>query len=172
MKVGFFIVVCVLLAGCGLFNRTKKIDQQAERMELMKESAVRELLRSKRVDQSTEGLRAFSFNHGQWMVYPREGADLIVRPDGSLSVQADSMLGSHSQYLGFSQLRDLNSVENLLIQRDSISSADSLSLIESYQKSVVSRPAFWGVLANGLVFFALLGLLGFVFFKYVKPLLF
>ena len=97
MKLIIAIVVCFLLSGCGLFNKTKRVDRQLDAVEVSKSVILSTDTQQETVDKSVSNENKTEETHGQLKVYPKPGTSVTVGPDGSVTGEVDSVINNVRQ---------------------------------------------------------------------------
>lgn len=167
MKITMIIIVCILMTGCGLFRKTTKIDKHSVAVNTSSDVKVLTDIQIDNVEKSTDKTITSSQSDDQVKIYPKPGTEVTIGADGSMTLQADSIISNTKKKTD--QARDLTNqvTTNLQKKVDSIEAKDSMSKQENYNKDVIKEPNVKGILFNwiagGLV---LIGFIAFLFWYF------
>ena len=148
MRITIILIVCILLSGCGLFRKTTKIDKNSVSVSTSSDIQVSTDVKVDKVEKSTDKTVTSSQSDDQVKVYPKPGTEVNIWPDGSMTLEADSIISNTKRKTN--EARDLTNqvTTNLQKKVDSIASKDSTFKQENYKKEVVKEPSPKAILSN------------------------
>ncbi len=164
MKNLVIIIVCILLSGCGLFKKSKRIDRSLKSVEVSKEIKATTETEESKVDRSKIEMKSSLQTDEKTKVYPTKGTEIKLNPDGSMTFQADSIIQDAKR--NSNEAKDIvkDIISNLNKKKDSASNEEGT--MEQKQGSVVknSEPDKWAIFVSkiGWAIFAVM-VLGFIF---------
>ncbi|UXD67736.1 hypothetical protein MUK51_10885 [Sphingobacterium faecium] len=148
MRISIILIVCILMSGCGLFRKTTKIDKSSVSVSTSSDVKVTTDVKVDRVEKSTDKTITSSERDDQVKVYPKPGTEVKIAADGSMTLEADSIISNTKKKTD--QARDLTNqvTTNLQKKSDSIAAKDSVSKQENYKKDIIKEPSVKGVFSN------------------------
>ncbi|MBB2951954.1 hypothetical protein [Sphingobacterium sp. JUb56] len=171
MRITMILIVCILMSGCGLFRKTTKIDKSSVSVSTSSDVKVTTDVKVNKVEKATDKTITSSESDDQVKVYPKPGTEVKIAADGSMTLEADSIISNTKKKTN--QARDLTNqvTTNLQKKVDSIAAKDSTANEKSYKKAVTKKPSAKGIFSNwiggGVV---LIGLIAFLLWYFgIKP---
>lgn len=142
------LIVCILMTGCGLFRKTTKIDKHSVDVSTSSDVKVSTDIQVDNVEKSTDKTVSSTQTDDQVKIYPKPGTEVTIGADGSMKLQADSIVAKTRKKTD--EARDLvNEVTNNLRKKtDSLAKKDSTSKEKVYNKDVVKDPSAKGIFSN------------------------
>lgn len=86
------VLILSLLTGCGLLNKSKRIDKTLKSTEVNKEIKVSTDTKQEHIDNTKTDVKTTSQSEENTKVYPTKGTEIKINPDGSMTFQADSII--------------------------------------------------------------------------------
>lgn len=148
MRITMILIVCILMSGCGLFRKATKIDKNSVSVSTSSDIQVSTDVKVDKVEKSTDKTVTSSQSDDQVKVYPKPGTEVNIWPDGSMTLEADSIISNTKKKTN--EARDLTNqvTTNLQKKVDSIAAKDSTSKQDNYRKDIVKDPSPKGILSN------------------------
>lgn len=148
MRITIILIVCILMTGCGLFRKTTKIDKRSVSVSTSSDVKVSADIQIDNVEKSTDKTVTSTQSDDQVKIYPKPGTEVTIGSDGSMKLQADSIVAKTRKKTD--EARDLvNQVTNNLRKKtDSLAKKDSVSKEEKYNKDVIKEPSAEGIFSN------------------------
>lgn len=150
MRLIIIIIACLLLSGCGLFNKTKRIDRRMEAAEVSKNVVVSTDTQKQTVDKSVSSETKKEESDGQVKVYPKPGTPVVVGSDGTVTGEVDSVINNVRRKSDEAKSLAKDVKEDLQKKADSIASSDSTGGKEIYNLDQKKETSIKGILSNYL----------------------
>jgi len=148
MRLFIVIVFCFLLSGCGLFNKTKKIDRQLEAAKVSKNVELSTDTKQETVDKSISNETKKEESKGEIKIYPKPGAPVVVGADGTVTGEVDSIITNVRRKSDEAKNLAKDVKETLQKKSDSIASSDSTGRKENYALDQKKETSMKGILSN------------------------
>lgn len=94
MRIILIILTCILLSGCGLFKKSKRVDRSLTAVETARDINVKKDTKQETVDQSKTDIRRSTQSDEKLKIYPKMGTQVKVSPDGSVTMEVDSIVAN------------------------------------------------------------------------------
>lgn len=148
MRMTMILIVCILMSGCGLFRKTTKIDKSSVSVITSSDIQVSTDVKVNKVEKSTDKTVTSTQSDDQVKIFPKPGTEVKIGPDGSMTLQADSIISNTKKKTD--QARDLTNqvTTNLQKKVDSIAAKDSTSKQEGYKKDIIKDPSPKGIFST------------------------
>ncbi|MDH5825780.1 hypothetical protein [Sphingobacterium faecium] len=163
MRLTIILMVCILMSGCGLFRKTTKIDKHSVSVNTSSDVKVATDVKVDKVEKSSDKTISSSQSDDQIKIFPRPGTEVKIAPDGSMTLEADSIIANTKKQTNEARNLTNEVTTNLKKKSDSIAAKDSTSKQEDYNKGVVKEPDASGIFSNWIgVGIVMVGLLAFI----------
>ncbi len=152
MRIVLISIVCILFSGCGLFRKTTKVNKQLDAVSVSSDVKVFTETKEGKVDKTKETFNATTESDDKVMVYPTQGTDVKVAPDGSVTFKADSIVSFTKRKTD--QAREiLRDIREKMQQNVNISAKkDSSDKKKIETKDVDKKPSGLGIFSNWMGF--------------------
>lgn len=150
MRIIIILIVCILMSGCGLFRKTTKIDKSSVSVSTSSDVQVSTDVKVDKVEKSTDKTITSSHSDEQLKIFPKPGTDVKIGPDGSMTLEVDSIVSSIKKKTNEARNLTNEVTNNFRKKSDSIAEKDSITRQENYKKDVVKDPSPKGILSNWL----------------------
>ncbi|OYD41147.1 hypothetical protein [Sphingobacterium cellulitidis] len=153
MKNLVIIIVCILLSGCGLFKKSKRIDKTLKSVEVSKETKSTLETEKNKVNRSKIEVKSNLQTNEKTKVYPTKGTEIKLNPDGSMTFQADSIIqdAKRNTHEAKNIVKDI--ISNLNKKKDSMENEGRKEVQKENHIIKESVPDKWAVFVNNLGWF-------------------
>lgn len=148
MKLQILILttVCILISGCGLFNRSSRKSVESVKVETSKSVNVSTETQVKEVTKSEDKGVVIQNEDNTIVVYPSRDRPVIIKPDGTVTAEVDSIVQRVRRNTEEARNIVQEVVKTLDVAKDSISSEKSSNVSKSTDTEKESKPSFFGTI--------------------------
>ncbi len=145
IRVLVIVLVCLCVASCGIFRKSKRSEKSLDKVESSKDVKVNTDVTVKETGKVEENTRVLSSSDGQTKVYPKSGAQTTVSPDGTITTEADSVVQNTKRQTDAARNIVGEVSRTLDLKKDSLEQEGKQQEQRKEAKESESKPSFWAI---------------------------
>lgn len=153
MKNLVIIFVCILISGCGLFKKSKRIDKSLKSIEISKEIKASNETEKNQLDRSKIEVKSYLQTDERTKVYPTKGTEIKLNHDGTMTFQADSIIQDAKRNSNEARLIANNIISSLNQKKESMEKEGRKEVQKENHIVKESVPDKWAIFINNIGWF-------------------